>query len=200
MNTNDFELENMRQQMATLKSKLEQQEIINDRLIRDSLGRKLGRVKRQKWGKLIFILFAMLYVPAMLYWLLNMPVWFCIVSLLFFAFAAIYDFHYMNGISNRDMSKEKMLDTSRRVARMRKMNARWLWFSIPFSFVWIATMTYLMCTTDSLITKNNLEGALYGGAIGLIIGLAVGAYIHIRQQRQAQAIIDQIEELTSETE
>lgn len=196
MNTNDFELENMRQQMATLKSKLEQQEIINDCLIRDSLNTKLRKVKYHKWVKLIFILFAMLYVPAMLYWLLNLPVWFCIVSLLFFAYAAFYDFHYMNGISNGDLSREQMLDTSRRVARMKKMNARWLWFSIPFSIVWIATMTYLMCTTDSLITRDNLEGALYGGAIGLVIGLAVGAYVYIRQQRQAQAIIDQIDEIT----
>ena len=182
MNTNDFELENMRQQMATLKSKLEQQEIINDRLIRDSLNTKLGKVKRQKWTKLILILFAMLYVPAILY----------------FTFAAFYDFYYMNGINNGDLSREQMLDTSRRVARMKKMNARWLWFSIPFSIVWIATMAYLMFTTDSLITRANLEGALYGGAIGLIIGLAIGAYVYTRQQRQAQAIIDQIDEITKD--
>ena len=198
MNTNDFELEKMRQQMATLKSKLEQQEIINDRLIRDSLNTKLGKVKRQKWTKLILILFAMLYVPAILYWMLNLPAWFCIVSLLYFAFAAFYDFYYMNGINNGDLSREQMLDTSRRVARMKKMNARWLWFSIPFSIVWIATMAYLMFTTDSLITRANLEGALYGGAIGLIIGLAIGAYVYTRQQRQAQAIIDQIDEITKD--
>ena len=198
MNTNDFELENMRQQMATLKSKLEQQEIINDRLIRDSLNTKLGKVKRQKWTKLILILFAMLYVPAILYWMLNLPAWFCIVSLLYFTFAAFYDFYYMNGINNGDLSREQMLDTSRRVARMKKMNARWLWFSIPFSIVWIATMAYLMFTTDSLITRANLEGALYGGAIGLIIGLAIGAYVYTRQQRQAQAIIDQIDEITKD--
>ena len=184
MNTNDFELENMRQQMATLKSKLEQQEIINDRLIRDSLNTKLGKVKR--------------HVPAILYWMLNLPAWFCIVSLLYFTFAAFYDFYYMNGINNGDLSREQMLDTSRRVARMKKMNARWLWFSIPFSIVWIATMAYLMFTTDSLITRANLEGALYGGAIGLIIGLAIGAYVYTRQQRQAQAIIDQIDEITKD--
>ena len=196
MNTNDFELENMRQQMATLKSKLEQQEIINDRLIRDSLNTKLRKVKRQKWSKLILILFVMLYVPAMLYWLLNMPLWFCIVSLLYFAYAAFYDFYYMNGISNGDLSREQMLDTSRRVARMKKMNARWLWFSIPFTIVWVAVLTYLACTIDSAVTKDNLEGFLYGGATGLVIGLAIGAYVYIRQQRQAQAIIDQIDEIT----
>ena len=59
-------------------------------------------------------------------------------------------------------------------------------------------MAYLMFTTDSLITRGNLEGALYGGAIGLIIGLAIGAYVYTRQQRQAQAIIDQIDEITKD--
>ena len=35
MNNNDFDFENMRQQMTTLKNKLNKQEIVNDRL--DSL-------------------------------------------------------------------------------------------------------------------------------------------------------------------
>lgn len=200
MNTNDFELENMRQQMATLKSKLEQQEIINDRLIRDSLGRKLGKVKRQKWSKLIFIVFAMLYVPAILYWMAHLPVWFCIITMLFFGYAAIYDFYYMNGISNRDMSKEKMLDTSRCVARMKKMNARWLWFSIPFVILWTTCLIYLMINTDNGLAKEQVNGFIWGCGIGLVIGLVIGAIIYVRQQRRAQAIIDQIEELTSEAE
>ncbi|MBO4730807.1 MAG: hypothetical protein J5593_04965 [Bacteroidaceae bacterium] len=200
MNTNDFELENMRQQMATLKSKLEQQEIINDRLIRDSLGRKLSKVKRQKWFKLAFILFAMLYVSAVLYWIIHVPTWFCIVTMLFFGYAAVYDFYYMNGISNRDMSKEKMLDTSRRVERMKKMNARWLWFSIPFVILWAICLVYLVIHNDNGMNKEQLDGLIYGCPIGLVIGLIIGAFVYVRQQRQAQAIIDQIEEFTSETE
>ena len=39
-----FELENMRQQMNTLKKKLDQQEIVNDRLIRRSMKNTAGNI------------------------------------------------------------------------------------------------------------------------------------------------------------
>ena len=46
MNEN-FELENMRQQMNTLKKKLEQQEIVNDRVIRHSMKKTAGNISRR---------------------------------------------------------------------------------------------------------------------------------------------------------
>ena len=45
--TNDFELENMRQQMETLKKKLDQQEIVNDRFIRHSMKKTAGNISRR---------------------------------------------------------------------------------------------------------------------------------------------------------
>ena len=46
MNEN-FELENMREQMNTLKKKLEQQEIVNDRFIRHSMKKTAGNISRR---------------------------------------------------------------------------------------------------------------------------------------------------------
>ena len=46
MNNENFELENMREQMATLKKKLDQQEIVNDRFIRHSMEKTAGDIKR----------------------------------------------------------------------------------------------------------------------------------------------------------
>jgi len=45
MNEN-FELENMRQQLETLKKKLDQQEIVNERMIRQSMKKSAGDIKR----------------------------------------------------------------------------------------------------------------------------------------------------------
>ena len=47
MNNENFELENMRQQMNTLKKKLEQQEIVNDRFIRHSMKQTAGNISRR---------------------------------------------------------------------------------------------------------------------------------------------------------
>ena len=40
---NEFDLENMRQQMTTLKNKLNKQEIVNDRLMRRSMRNEVNR-------------------------------------------------------------------------------------------------------------------------------------------------------------
>ena len=46
MNEN-FDLENMRQQMTTLKNKLNQQEIISDRLVRRSMKNEVNTIARR---------------------------------------------------------------------------------------------------------------------------------------------------------
>ena len=50
MNNNDFELENMRQQMNTLKKKLDQQEIVNDHLIRQSMKKTANSIKTRYYA------------------------------------------------------------------------------------------------------------------------------------------------------
>ena len=41
---NDFDLDNMRQQMETLKKKLEKQEIVNDRVLRQSMKKTVNSI------------------------------------------------------------------------------------------------------------------------------------------------------------
>ena len=47
MTNENFELENMRQQLNTLKKKLDQQEIVNDRLIRHSMEKTANKINRR---------------------------------------------------------------------------------------------------------------------------------------------------------
>ena len=61
MNEN-YELENMRQQMALLKQKLEQQEIVNDSLIRQSVKKNASYVNRNY--RLLFIL-DIIFIPLL---------------------------------------------------------------------------------------------------------------------------------------
>ena len=64
MTNNDFELENMRQQMETLKKKLDKQEIVNDRFIRHSMEKTASNISR-KYN--IVMLLGILMVPYF-YW------------------------------------------------------------------------------------------------------------------------------------
>ena len=63
-NRNDMELEAMRQQMNTLKKKLEQQEIVNDRIIRHSMKQTAGNISRRYY---IIMALCLLMIPYS-YW------------------------------------------------------------------------------------------------------------------------------------
>ena len=86
--TNDFELENMRQQMVTLKNKLDQQEIVNDRFIRHSMEKTAGNISRRYY---IIMAVCLLMIPYS-YWAFvklngfSIPFWIftCITMLVSF--------------------------------------------------------------------------------------------------------------------
>ena len=59
-NMNETQFEDMRQQMNTLKNKLNQQEIVNDRIIRRSMKKTVGNITRRYY---IIMAIALLMIP-----------------------------------------------------------------------------------------------------------------------------------------
>ena len=193
----DAQFEEMRQQMAILKEKLQKQEIVNEKQMRNAIVKKLHRVTLSKWAKLLLILFALVYVPSMLHFILHFPLWYVALTAVFFAIAAVWDFYFIRGISDIHLSRSQLLETSRRLVRMKKMNARWLCFSIPFLLLWLSGFYYLL-TKDVNLPEDAMQGLIFGALIGLLAGGVLGTIRYLKQQRRAQDILDQIEEFTSE--
>lgn len=192
----DTQLEEMRQQMAVLKEKLEKQEIINDQLMRNTIGTKLRKIKVEQRRKIIFIILGLLYVPAILHYLLHTDLWFTVVTVLFFAGAGIFDTYYTWGINDEDLQNKRLLETRERIIVMKRMNARWLWFSIPFVIVWFILFVWQVYSNDSELqelggTTPLIIGAVVGGVIGGLIGMVK----YKKQQRRATELIEEIEEL-----
>ncbi|MCH5309565.1 MAG: hypothetical protein J1E58_06835 [Prevotella sp.] len=193
----DMQLEEMRQQMAILKEKLDKQEIINDQLMRKAVGTKLRKIVIERRKKLFFILAGLIYVPAVLYGLLKLDLWFIIVTILFFAVGAAYDIYYTAGINDEDLQNKRLLETKERIIRMKRMNTRWLWFSIPFVIVWIATFFWqIIYRMDDGEAHLHAQPILIGGLVGGVIGGIIGTVIYQRQQHRASELIEDIEELT----
>ena len=193
----DTQLEEMRQQLDILKEKLQQQEIVNDQVVRNAIVGNLRKLEFSKWAKLCLILFGLVYVPSVLYFMLHIDLWFIVLTALFFAVAAIYDFYFMNGINANNMSAHALVETSRRLVRMKQMNARWLWFSIPVLALWLIGFFYLMMNQGNL-PHELVRGVIFGGIIGLFLGGVLGTIYYLKQQRRAQDLIDQIEEFVGD--
>lgn len=191
---NDFELENMRQQMATLKNKLNKQEIVNDRFVRRSMRNEVNTINRRYY---ITMALSVLMVPYG-YWvfvkLSHFSVAFWIATSIFMLICAGATFYNSRQISDPGLMNHSLLEARKKVASAKKFDSEWLKFGIPTVILWLGWFFY------EVYQQNNelANGLFWGGVIGGIIGCICGFKIHFKTQRQYQDIIDQIEDLTEE--
>ena len=194
MNNENFELEDMREQMSTLKKKLNQQEIVNDRLVRRSMKNEVNTITRRYT---IVMILSVLTVPYF-YWVFvklsgfSMAFW--IGSSIFMLICGGATFYNTCKISDPDMMSHSLVEARKKVASAKKFDVDWLKFGIPAVIIWFGWFTYEVYLQD-----NDLANALFwGGCVGGVIGAIVGFKIHFKTQRQYQDIIDQIEDLTAD--
>jgi type VI protein secretion system component VasK len=83
-----------------------------------------------------------------------------------------------------------LLDVSRKMVRMNRMNADWLKFSIPFLAVWFTWLIFEIVGS----AQYGVE-ILIGGVVGLCIGLTLGIAQYRKTRRMANEIIEQIKDM-----
>jgi len=184
----------MRQQMQTLKNKLDQQEIVNDRLIRHSMKSTAGNIKRTYFW-LIFL--SVLMVPYS-YWvfvmLSNFSIAFWIATSIFMLVCGGATYYNKRNLSDSNLMTNNLIEVGRCMARAKKFDADWLFFGIPGVILWLAWFAYEVYKQNHDLLMHPL---FWSGCIGGVIGANIGLSIHFKTQRQYQNIIDQIEDLTT---
>ena len=194
MNEN-FELENMRQQMNTLKKKLEQQEIVNDRFIRQSMKKNADNIIRRYH---ILMAIGLIMIPYG-YWcfvkISGFSIAFWIGTCIFMLICAGATYYNSRNVSDTNMMRNSLVDVRRKMARAKKFDADWLFFGIPAVILWLAWFFYEVYKIDNTLFE---QGLFWGGCVGGVIGAVIGLKTHFKTQRQYQEIIDQIEDITAE--
>ena len=194
MNEN-FNLEEMRQQMTTLKNKLNQQEIVNDRLIRRSMRNEVSNINRRYN---IIMAIGILMVPYG-YWcfvkLVGLSVFFWIATSIFMLICAGATFYNSRKISDPELMSHSLVEARKKVASAKKFESNWLLFGIPAVILWMGWFFY---ETYQIQGGDFYNGFFLGGCVGGIIGAIIGIKLHLKTQRQYQDVIDQIEDLTAE--
>ena len=194
MNEN-LDLEDMRQQMTTLKNKLNQQEIVNDRLMRRSMRNEVNTITRRYY---IIMAVALFMVPYG-YWcfvkLCNLSIFFWIVTSIFMLVCAGATLFTCRKISDPNLMNRNLVEARKKVASAKKFEANWLFFGIPAVVLWLGWFLYEVYKIHGGALDN---GFFWGGCIGGIIGAICGLSLNFRTQREYQDIIDQIEDLTAD--
>ena len=187
----DFELDEMRQQMAILKNKLDNQTIVNDRIIRRSVKNGVSTINKRY---LIISILAVAMIPYG-YWAfvklngLSIPLWIasCVMMLMVVAFC------YFNGraMRNNKLSENNLQDTMRKVAAAKKRDANWLWVGIPMVTAWAAWVGWEM---SQKMDADQWKFFMPFFIICLVAGICIGLSVHFKTQRHYRDIIEQIED------
>ena len=152
MNEN-YDLENMRQQMTTLKNKLNHQEIVNDRLIRRSMRNEVNTIARRYY---IIMAVGLLMVPYG-YWcfvkLTGLSIFFWIVTSIFMLVCAGATYYTLRKINDPNMMNRNLVEARKKVASAKKFEVNWLFFAIPAVVLWLGWFLYEVYQ-------------IHGGAIG----------------------------------
>ena len=181
--------------MNTLKKKLEQQEIVNDGLMRRSMKNTAGKINRRYTIAMIAGLFMIPYSYWVFIKLSGFSVAFWLFTCVFMLICVGATYYNSRNISDSNLMTNNLLDVRRRMARAKKFDANWLFFGVPGILLF---MGWFMYETYQVQGGGIDNPFFWGGCIGGIIGAIIGFMVHFRTQRQYQDIIDQIEDLTAE--
>lgn len=200
-NNNMTELEQMREQMTTFKNKLDKQQIINERLVRNTMGSKMSWIKNFVWME-IFIVPVLLIIMAAFHASAGLSWW-------LFAFLAIGliadvtgDF-IINRIPKGQLLSGDLVATSQRLIKMKKQRTSWFIAGIIFMSIWLVWFIIEVvmkldygCTLPHHGTVVAIMVA--GIAIGGLIGGFIAWLIFRKMQKTNNQLIEQINQVTNE--
>ena len=186
----DYELDEMRQQMAILKDKLENQTIVNDRFIRRSIKRGVSTLNRRY---LVMAIIALVMIPYG-YWAfvmlngLSVGLWIAMCVLML----TVVGFIYFNGSVLRDdnLMGGNLVEVKRKLALAKKRDGNWPWFGIPVALACASWAVYEMA--------QKIGGSEYfvpWCIVGIIVGALIGLKVHFRTQRHYRDVLEQLEDL-----
>jgi hypothetical protein len=196
MNEN-FELENMRQQMALLKQKLEQQEIVNDSMIRQSVKKNASFINNTHRLYFILDIISIPFTYLILCYFSHLSIWIW----LYITCGLIYDAWHRRRIcrliDGRHLYEQNLLEVRKKVLKVKKYERTFNIISYPAITLWLVLFFYNSYLTD-------LHPSVIHTIVVFIIAVAfcfgLGLYLDRKMARHYQDIIQQIEDVTNSEE
>lgn len=194
METN--ELQEMREQMALLKETLRQEQIVNDRLLRDAMRSKVNCIHRRAWISAACALYVMTFGVwafhqcGFSWWLIGGT-----VLIMIYCMIETYRIH-------RRMSVSRVLtDDLRTVAhaakRLKQDYMNWLWKGIALSIVMVLGFALEILFGHTIYSDSSMTARIVVMSVLLVssaIGFAIGYGMHRRVLHLCDDIIRQVEE------
>ena len=174
---NYCELEQMRQEMAELRARLDRQTIISEEHIRRSMCDKVHRIKVQTTLLAVLGVAGAAYCLWALHWFMGLSLALSVFTVLFLLGAVFFSFWATRRVRPEDIMGENLTQAGREIALMKKRGLQWKKFAYPLVlawFIWVAAECVIAGLDNELFM-----GFLLGCGLGL---LGAGICTAIRQR------------------
>ena len=189
MENNDTTLREMQEQMQQLREKLDNQKIINERMLKKSCSQTVNRLKFKANVPILFGVAACLLAPSLLK--MGASIYFVIFTWVLMLVCIVATILTNRHIPQMD---KDLVTATEELTRFKKIHAEWIKFAIPMLIVWVGFLVW------DFLRNNDLDqiaviGFLAGIGTGIILGGVIGFKMRRDQLDAADELLAQIEEL-----
>ena len=187
----EMNFEEMRNQFAILKEQLDKQEIVSERLFRETIKTKnkdINHVKR--FGYWLVPIVILLYLPLYLTRLTSLA--FFIVLCLMMVAGTVSTYYVHKPVDKLNFMEDDLATVARVMAKFKKQQTKGLYMSFAILILFAAWACYELAWKNGPMGINPwilTASMVFGGIIGGIIGIR----IYRKIINTAQEIIDEIE-------
>ena len=191
-NNNLQELEELRSQVAEFKNRVEQQEIVSRRLLKEAMKGHVSWVKQMSiWGSVGELVILPLLVYALrcivgVSWLPIIAVGLVIVG------EAVFNFWNVSSILDKHLAVDYVLSAQQRLITFKRREKLYTYGILPFIFLWVVWLLFdVYHGTDIPFPSSD---RLLVDFVVIGITLAVLSYVFYREMRSLNKAIKDIDE------
>lgn len=195
METNQVntELEMLKEQLAEFKGRLNKQEIINERLIRQAMKSHVSWIKNMNYWMSVV---GFIILPIIIIFFSKLHVsWFCNAFLaLLIIGEIIFNIYNVHTINDKLMSEEDVVTVRQKLLAYKKREKWQIIIETPLVIIWIILFLY------DISAFHSTTGPAIGCIMGGLIGMGVMSFIYFREMRSLNRAIQVGEDFTNEQE
>lgn len=172
-NTNDIILEQLRNDYSALKSKVEKQAILNEKLLQSVFQSKVKSIHSVGWTSALCGLFVILVSPLAFHYnpALNLSWAFVAGTDLMMLVCIAYTWYFHSDVKAPEAGAS-LKEFAQNVKTLKVRYQNWIRVAYIMIFVWMGWMftEMFMTTEDKTLTYFAATGVLVGAVIGGILG------------------------------
>ena len=191
-NNNLQELEQLRSQVAEFKNRLEQQEIVSERLLKQAMSGHVSWFKKLNvWADVVGLCF----MPLVALFMREIGCsWAPIITLLVILIGElIFNIWNTRSISSQHLMSNDVMTSRQRLLRF-KQRERWQTvIEVPIIVLWVVWVYF---DSTAYTSQNHIDRSVWFISV-LVLGLAIGFYLYYREMRSLNKAIKDIDEFAN---